>query len=176
MSFQTIVLIIIGLAVAIGLGSYFLRPEDTTTSTTELSTTVDEADGETVEIEPGDNASEASIPNEPGDSPFEADTESVYTDGTHAVVANYQAPNKANHIVSVSLTLENDVVTASTLAFSGDQVDTSKGFQGKFAAAYEAQIIGKKLDDIKLSRVGGASLTTGAFNDAIAQVKATAVN
>ncbi len=42
--------------------------------------------------------------------------------------------------------------------------------------AYESQVIGKKLDAIKLSRVGGASLTTGGFNDALAKVKSVATN
>jgi hypothetical protein len=180
-----IVLIIVGLAVAIGLGGYFLRPEAVVTpeEITELPATPEAGDGSTVPVEAGDSAEESeNVPTEVGDSPTGSDTEtpvtsaSIYGDGAHTVNTSYKAPNGANHTMAVTLTLKDDVVTASSIVYGGDDVDTSKNYQNKFGQAYQSQVIGKKLDAIKLSRVGGASLTTGGFNDAIAKVKAVAAN
>ena len=45
----------------------------------------------------------------------------------------------------------------------------SKEFLGRFNTAFSAKtLVGTKIGDIKLSRVGGSSLTTGAFNKAMA--------
>ncbi len=100
----------------------------------------------------------------------------AYANGAHSVTTSYTAPGNANHTMAVTLTLKDDIVTASTITFGGDKVGESSKYQSRFMGAYESQVIGKKLDAIKLSRVGGASLTTGGFNDAVAKVKATAAN
>jgi hypothetical protein len=196
-----IVIIIIGLAIAVGVGGYFLRPQAVTSPEPEAVPEIRDAD--TAPDEAGDNALEReSVPPEAGDNPTgtpepvlpavsnedvlesapvntEATAEpasSVYNNGSYDINTSYLAPNRANHTVAVSFTLTNDVVTAAKISFGGDEVATSKGYQNKFVAAYESQVIGKKLDNIKLSRVGGASLTSNAFNDAIAKVKVAAKN
>jgi hypothetical protein len=195
-----IVIIIIGLAVAVGVGGYFLRPE--AVSSPEPEPVPEIRDAETAPIETGDDALEGgNMPSEAGDNPTgtpepvtpvsdedilesapantEASTEptsSVYANGSYDINTSYLAPNRANHTVAVSFTLTNDVVTAAKISFGGDEVATSQGYQNKFVAAYESQVIGKKLDSIKLSRVGGASLTSNAFNDAVAKVKVAAQN
>jgi hypothetical protein len=186
-----IVLIIVGLAVAIGLGGYFLRPEEVVTPAeiTELPVTQETANGTTVTAEDGDDAvANESVPAEADDSPIEPKVTtpttpdspttpaSVYADGAKTVNTTYVAPGNANHTMTVTLTLKGDVVTASSITFGGDKVGESSKYQNRFMSAYQSQVIGKKLDTIKLSRVGGASLTTGGFNDAIAKVKAAAAN
>ena len=40
----------------------------------------------------------------------------------------------------------------------------TKKFQGEFAGGIKSQIVGKKLDEIKVSKVAGSSLTSGGFN------------
>jgi hypothetical protein len=35
-------------------------------------------------------------------------------------------------------------------------------------------VVGKKLDDIKVSKVAGSSLTSGGFNQAVADIKTQA--
>ncbi len=186
-----IVLIIIGLAIAIGLGGYFLRPEEVVTpvAETELPATPEVADGTTVPTEEGDTAETATnVPAEEGDAPTPTTPitpttpaapttpATVYADGTKTVNTTYRAPENSNHTMTVTLTLKGDVVTASSIVYGGDKVGESTKYQNRFMAAYESQVIGKKLDSIKLSRVGGASLTTNGFNDALAKVKVAAVN
>ena len=201
-----IVLIIIGLAIAVGLGGYFLRPEEVVTpvADTELPATLETTDGTTVPTEDGDDAVTAgNVPTEENDSPTAtapvAGTPTTpttpatpttptspttpttptapattYADGSYIVNTGYRAPGNANHTMAVTLTLKGDIVTASAIVYGGDKVGESSNYQNRFMRAYESQVIGKKLDAIKLSRVGGASLTSNAFNDAIAKVKAAA--
>jgi hypothetical protein len=40
-----------------------------------------------------------------------------------------------------------------------------------FDTAYEAEVVGQPLDDLRLSRTGGASLTSDAFNEAVTDIK-----
>jgi hypothetical protein len=180
-----LVLIIVGIAVAIGLGGYFLRPEAVVTpeEITELPATPEVGDGSTTPAETGDNAEAGeNVPAEVGDSPTASDTDTptvsatIYADGAHTVNSSYKAPNGANHTMAVTLTLKGDVVTDTSIVYGGDKVAESSKYQSRFMSAYESQVIGKKLDAISLSRVGGASLTTGGFNDTLAKVKAVAAN
>jgi uncharacterized iron-regulated membrane protein len=188
-----IVLIIIGLAVALGLGSYFFRPEAVVTPDiiTEVPATEENTDGTTTEPEAGDDAeTKGNVPPEDGDAPAPTTpvattpttpttptaAATAYADGAHTVNTSYTAPGNNNHTMAVTLTLKGDVVTASTITFGGAKVEESSKYQSRFMDAYESQVIGKKLDAIKLSRVGGASLTTGGFNDALAKVKSVATN
>lgn len=68
------------------------------------------------------------------------------------------------------MTLQADVVTAATLDLLGDQ-GIAHTYQGIFEQGYSAEVIGKKIDTIQLGAVGGSSLTSGGFNDALAQIE-----
>jgi hypothetical protein len=53
-------------------------------------------------------------------------------------------------------------------SYSAPSNKESREYLAKFDTTFNPSlIIGKKLEDVKLSRVGGASLTTAAFNQAI---------
>ncbi len=186
-----IVLIVVGLAVAVGLGSYFFRPDETANQESDL---VIEVPAEETPIEmpvevPADEVIEAPETTSTPTSPTPATTPSpvvtpapapvpatTYQNGTFSATAPYTAPGNAKHNVAVSLTLSGDIVTGATVSYSGDKVDTSTYYQNRFSNVYQAQVIGKKLDSISLSRVGGASLTSNAFNNAVNQIKASAKN
>lgn len=193
-----IVLIIVGLALAIGLGGYFLRPEEVASP---VETAESPAPQETASVvpdttptsTPADTATTSATPaapTAPTTAPAvatpitpapatpvtPATPKTTYADGAHTVNTAYRAPENLNHTMAVTLTLKGDVVTGSSITFGGDKKSESSKYQSRFMAAYESQVIGKKLDDIKLSRVGGASLTTNGFNDALAKVKAAATN
>jgi hypothetical protein len=98
--------------------------------------------------------------------------DTVYTDGTYTTEVTYQTPARSTYGVGVSLTLKNDIVTDATVTYSqGAEKDPNAK---RFEDAYKTEVIGKKLDEISLSRVGGASLTTGAFNKALIAIKTDA--
>ena len=99
---------------------------------------------------------------------------SVYADGTYSASADYRSPG-GTHSADISITVANDTVTAAT--FQSDASNsTSKKYINRFADAYQAEVIGQDLESISLSRVGGASLTTKGYNDALALVKSKAAN
>lgn len=94
---------------------------------------------------------------------------SEYQDGVHTAQVTYNTPKRDTYHLDVSLTLANDTVTDASVTYSnGAERDPNAQ---RFEKAYRTEVVGKKLDAVNLSRVGGASLTTNAFNDAIAKIK-----
>ena len=62
------------------------------------------------------------------------------------------------------------IVSADTTVKAADQASTS--FQESFKANLSSVVVGKKLSDLSsIDKVGKASLTTNAFNQALAQMK-----
>ena len=97
-----------------------------------------------------------------------------YTDGEYTEKGDYQSPN-GNEEVTVTVTLADDVITAVKVVGDGDNPN-SKLYQGKFADGIGDVVVGKKIDDIKVDKVAGSSLTSGGFNDAIDAIKADAAS
>jgi hypothetical protein len=97
---------------------------------------------------------------------------SVYRDGTYSLTVSYSSPGGEDQI-AVSLTLKNDIVTnVSVTPLAGDR--TSERYQSRFISNYKQFVIGKNIATLFLSNVSGSSLTTKAFNNALAQIKVKA--
>lgn len=92
-------------------------------------------------------------------------TASAYKDGTYSASSNYYVPNSSESI-TVTVTLANDVVTSSSLRNSQGDPESAQ-YQRAFTAAYKSKVVGKTIKSIHLSRVAGASDTTGGFNQAL---------
>ncbi len=101
-------------------------------------------------------------------------TQSIYNNGLYNVTTTYQVPNGKSHEVYLEVSLDGDTVSAAGLTFGGDEDKISTQKQSDFSDAYSDLVVGMKLDEIALSRVGGASLTTNAFNEALVVVKSQA--
>ncbi|GAC68255.1 FMN-binding protein [Gordonia soli] len=95
-----------------------------------------------------------------------------YRDGEYSATGRYTSPGGPQK-VGVTVTLANSVITALTLDTSETR-GTSKEYQGKFESGIDALVVGKKIDDLDVSKVSGSSLTSGGFNDAIEQIKSEA--
>ena len=95
----------------------------------------------------------------------------VVAANTFSGTGSYLTPARTTHELEVTLTVQDGIVTAADVIYDGGE-GFSNPNQERFDAAFEAQVIGKSLDNISLSRVGGASLTTEAFNQAVAAIKA----
>lgn len=97
-----------------------------------------------------------------------------YQDGTYDATADYQSPN-GTETIKVTVTLEGDVVTE--VEVEGASVDPSpevERYQGEFEDGIDAEVVGKNIDELQVDRVGGSSLTSGGFNEAIEQIKVKA--
>lgn len=112
---------------------------------------------------------EASPSASPGSSEEESATTSAYKDGTYEATGSYVSPG-GNQTIKVSLMVKDGAIAdANTTAGASDR--TSQEYQGKFISGYKAQVVGKQLDEVNLSRVSGSSLTSRGFNDALNQIK-----
>lgn len=101
-----------------------------------------------------------------------ASSGSLYQDGTYSADGTYVSPN-GTETVGVELTLASGTVTAVNITQHPSNPNTRK-FQGEFAGGIAAQVVGKSIDELKISKVAGSSLTSGGFNQALDKIKAEA--
>jgi hypothetical protein len=94
---------------------------------------------------------------------------SPYKDDSYSATGDYYSPG-GEESVAVSLTLQNGVVVASNVQ-SGANDPTASSYQSIFISNYKPYVIGKKINDIKLSNVSGSSLTPQGFNNALKQIE-----
>ncbi|WP_041684538.1 FMN-binding protein [Renibacterium salmoninarum] len=94
---------------------------------------------------------------------------SPYKDGAYQADGSYISPNGQEKL-GVELTLTAGTVTNLKLTSYPSNPNT-KRFQGEFISGVDAQVVGKSIDSLNVSKVSGSSLTSGGFNDAIAQIK-----
>lgn len=95
-----------------------------------------------------------------------------YADGTYTETGSYQAPSGTEN-VEVTVTLTGDVITAVQVV--GDATDPqAQKYQGDFSSGVAAVVVGKKINDISVDKVGGSSLTSVGFAKAIEAIKGDA--
>ncbi len=111
-------------------------------------------------------------PSTPGATSAPGAAAGAYKDGTYSADGNYVSPN-GTETVGVQLTLAGGTVSDVTITPHPSNPNTKK-FQGEFAGGIKTQIVGKSLDEIKVSKVAGSSLTSGGFNQAVEKIKADA--
>lgn len=193
------ILIIVGIIAALGFGGFLFmkQPEDSSvTNDTPVARIEEQATGDATATPPTTitpDTTPETIPTEtaptpdatpaptPAPTPTPTPTtpasvapKTVYKNGTYTVSTSYNAPGRSTHSVDATITIKDDIITASNVSYGGDNVNTSTEYQNKFSKSYRTQVIGKNLGTVSLSRVGGASLTTNAFNKALAEVKTAA--
>jgi uncharacterized protein with FMN-binding domain len=95
-----------------------------------------------------------------------------YTDGSYTASGTYQSPG-GSETIEVTLTLADGVVTDVTVTGDPSTPDATR-YQGEFESGIADEIVGQSIDDLNVDRVGGSSLTSGGFNDALEEIKAEA--
>ncbi len=98
--------------------------------------------------------------------------EKSYTDGTYEVVGNYTSPGGEEQL-GVIITLENNLISDVEVTVLATRPISNK-MQTDFAENYKTMVVGKNIDEVKLEKVSGSSLTPIGFNDALEKVKAEA--
>jgi hypothetical protein len=109
---------------------------------------------------------------EPTTASAEDTNASAYKDGTYTAVGNYTSPG-GQETLGVTLTIANGVITDSEVEVQATR-PTSVERQTDFANNYAAQVEGKNIDEISLTKVSGSSLSPKGFNDAVEQIKTQA--
>ncbi|MFJ6679007.1 FMN-binding protein [Microbacterium sp. NPDC091382] len=95
-----------------------------------------------------------------------------YKDGTYTADGSYQTPETVEKI-TVTLTLQDSTVT--DVQVTGDpQARETRQYQADFIGGIKDEVVGKKLDDLSVDKVGGSSLTSGGFNAAVKEIRTEA--
>ncbi len=149
-------LVVIGLVAALAIGGYvYSSNQSKTTDTAQVSTAP-------TATPQSNNMMMAS------DSAMMAE----YKDGSYTADGSYTTPG-GQEMIGVTLTLANGVVTEVEVEEKGIK-PISKEKQADFAKNYKTQVVGKKIDEINLTKVSGSSLTPKGFNAALELIKAEA--
>lgn len=93
---------------------------------------------------------------------------SPYKDGTYQATSNYIVPS-GKESIKLTLTVKSGVVTDSSIVNSESNFQSAQ-FQLDFVDAYKQYVVGKKVNEIKLDYVAGASETTLGFNQALSRI------
>lgn len=105
-------------------------------------------------------------------TPSSSSSNSGYKDGSYKISVDYRVPHGSNSI-TVSVALKDGVVTK--VSTSHDYSDRESGmYVNSFDSEISSAVNGEKVSSVSLSRVGGASLTTDAFDEAISQIASQA--
>jgi uncharacterized protein with FMN-binding domain len=140
--------IIVIVGVALGLYAFVTKPQ----STSEIAATVTKA--------PEKQQTQTASSN------------SSYKDGTYSAEGNYVTPD-GPEVIGVSVTIKNDIVIDTSLNRHPKHPESVE-FEGMFADGYKPLVVGKNIEQIKLDKVSGSSLTGKGFNSALDQIKAQA--
>jgi uncharacterized protein with FMN-binding domain len=97
-----------------------------------------------------------------------------YADGEYTAEGDYTTPG-GQESVTVTVTLEGGVVSTLEVEGSGGSPNTQR-YQGEFIENIDAEVVGKNIDDLEVSKVAGSSLTSGGFNSAIETIKSDAAS
>lgn len=104
--------------------------------------------------------------------PVASEAAPFLADGTHTTSATYRTPANNEYLLEVSVTTAAGIITDSNIVYSlGAENDPNAQ---RFEAAYKEVVIGQSISDLEVSRVGGASLTSAAFNEALAKIRSEA--
>ncbi len=99
-------------------------------------------------------------------------TASSFKDGTYDATGVYNSPG-GEESIDVKLTLKDNTVSDVSVVPHSNVAEAAE-YQSKFVSGYKSQVVGKKINEISLSRVAGSSLTSIGFNSALDQIKSEA--
>lgn len=91
-----------------------------------------------------------------------------YKNGTYTKMGDYVSPGGPEQI-EVTVTVIDGVITDATVVAKATLAGSVK-MQNAFIGGFKEFVIGKNIEEIKLDKVAGSSLTPKGFNEAIQEV------
>jgi len=146
-------LVVVALLVAAGTGTVIWMNRDDSSPTHDMATM-------------DTPSSTAVTPSNPVAS------DSTYKDGIYSADGSYRSPG-GNEMIGVKLTIANNVITDVAITTYG-ATGESQQHQEEFKSGISAIVVGKKVNEVKVSRVSGSSLTSTGFNNALETIKSEA--
>ena len=152
--------------IAAGLGgSYLFFAKDAATSTPEVATSASAST-----TTGGSQATTTPSTSTSNTSSTTTATSSGYKDGTYSATSNYSVPHGYSNSIGVSITVKDGMVTA---------VETDQNYSDResemyidcFESLLQNAVVDKAIKNLQLNRIGGATLTTAAFDDALDSIR-----
>lgn len=94
----------------------------------------------------------------------------MYKDGTYTAAVSYRVPHGNQNMLSATVTVKNGMITAAQTKDSYTDHESAE-YIDMFEQSLTSEVVGKPLDGFSASRIGGASLTTAAFTNALATIQ-----
>ena len=181
-----VVIAVVAILALVGVGAYFWSGDESPAREPEVSIEVTDTNPEEPEAEPeaelesesneiataeSDTAEDSTA--DPDTTANESAEATAPQEETYVASATYLTPARTSHAIDVTLTVADGIVVSADVVY-----DEGEGFsnahQERFNGVYREEVLGQSLSSIDLSRVGGASLTSEAFNEAVAQIETEA--
>jgi hypothetical protein len=90
---------------------------------------------------------------------------------TKTAEIDFNVPDGYTEKLKVSITTDaSGKITDANITLDPNNRESQK-YASRFESAYKTEVVGKPISGLKLSRIGGASLTTAAFNKSLSQLK-----
>lgn len=93
-----------------------------------------------------------------------------FNDGKYTISITYNVPKNYVDTIIFTFDLKDDFIQNVDFSANASNED-SRRYINLFGKNYKPLVLGKKLDDLSLSNVAGASLTTQAFNESLSKLK-----
>jgi uncharacterized protein with FMN-binding domain len=108
----------------------------------------------------------------PDDTASGSASGATYKDGTFTEQGTYSSPG-GQEVISVRLEIASDTVKdVEVKTVKADPTATQ--YEAMFIKGIQGEVVGKKVDDLKVTHVSGSSLTSKGFDDALAKIKSDA--
>lgn len=93
-----------------------------------------------------------------------------YTDGDYIASVNYDVPRGYTNSISVTISVLDGII--ESVETNNTYNDNESGWYiDSFESAIESEVVGKSINDVSYSRIGGASYTTDSFVSALETIK-----
>jgi hypothetical protein len=169
-------LVIVVAVLLIGAGVWNYSRNSTAGTQTPSDTSLPTAVDTNTPITPVNTPATSTVPEVPATStPVvvpKPPVSTTYKNGTYSANGSYFTP-EGQESIGITLEIKNDIVTIASASIQARD-GQSKRYQQMFASGLNSVVVGKKVDQINLTRVSGSSLTPKGFNDALAKIKVEA--
>lgn len=104
-----------------------------------------------------------------GASADPVDPSATFRDGTYTATGHYISPGGPSAI-AVKLTLKDNKVSTVTVTPKAEN-PTAISYETRFASGVSGLVVGKRITELKVTKVSGSSLTSMGFDKAIAAIE-----
>jgi uncharacterized protein with FMN-binding domain len=153
----------LAIAIVAGAGGYLLFTSTKSMSASSATTTTSQVASTTSSATPATSASATTTDTSTTSS---STVSSGYKDGTYSSTITYSVPKGATNTLAVTLSISGGKITVVDTANTIEDRE-SQEYVDSFSSRISSSVVGTTISDAYVGRVGGASLTSNAFNNAL---------